>query len=71
MRKAVPGGRGIGADLLAAFEAWAARGAHLCELETHYDRSAQRLYARHGWQVAYMREGYYNYATWVLMTKLP
>ncbi len=63
---------GIGAKLLATFEAWAAaRGAHLCELETRRDGAAQRFYERHGWQVECVRAGYYNRATWVLMTKVP
>jgi GNAT superfamily N-acetyltransferase len=63
---------GIGAQLLAAFEAWAqGKGAHLYELETRADGPAQRFYARHGWRMIVTRDDYYNHATWVLMAKTP
>jgi GNAT superfamily N-acetyltransferase len=63
---------GIGARLLEVFEDWAAaRGAHLYELETRRDGPAQRFYERHGWLVRFTREGYYNHAAWVVMTKVP
>jgi len=63
---------GIGARVLSAFEEWAAsQGAHLCELETRRDGGAQRFYERHGWQVRFVRDDYYNHAAWVLMVKAP
>ncbi len=40
---------GIGARLLAAFEAWAvAHGAHKLTLDTRHHGPAQRFYERHG-----------------------
>jgi ribosomal-protein-alanine N-acetyltransferase len=54
--------RGIGAALLAAFEAEAAtRGAAVAYLEVASDNPAARaLYDRSGWRQAGLRRGYYG-----------
>lgn len=63
-------GGGIGARLLAAFEAWAAAcGAHKLTLHTAQDRPAVPFYERHGWRVAYVMENHYQHRTFLLMTK--
>lgn len=61
---------GIGEQLLAAFEAWAAaQGAHKFTLHTHRDRPAVRFYKWHGWRTAYVMEDHYQHRTSLLMTK--
>lgn len=54
--------QGIGADLLAGFEATAqARGASRALLEVAADNpAAQTLYAGAGWRIAGRRRGYYR-----------
>ncbi len=61
---------GTGAQLLAAFEAWAReQGAHRCTLHTDRDRPAVRFYERHGWHIAYIMPDHYQHRTFLLMTK--
>ncbi len=61
---------GLGARLLAAFEAWAAaQGAHKLTLYTDRDRPAVPFYERHGWRTAYAMENHYQHRTFLLMTK--
>lgn len=66
---------GIGARLLAAFEAWAVRhGAHKMTLDTRRDGDALRFYEQHGWRVAYVMENHYlhrDYAGMVKETRRP
>lgn len=63
-------GGGLGARLLAAFEAWGARhGAHKWTLNTRRDGPAQHFYARHGWQVACIYERHYLGHDYVQMVR--
>lgn len=68
---------GLGARLLAAFEAWgAAQGAHKLTLNTRGGGPAQRFYTRHGWQVAciyarhYLGHDYVQMVKWVAYSGL-
>lgn len=61
---------GLGARLLAVFEAWAAaQGAHKMTLHTDRDRPAVPFYERHGWRTAYVMDDHYQHRTFLLMTK--
>ncbi len=61
---------GVGAQLLAAFEAWAqAQGAHKCTLHTDRDGPAARFYERHGWHILCMLDDHYEHRTSLLMAK--
>jgi GNAT superfamily N-acetyltransferase len=63
---------GIGAQLLAAFEKWAAtHRAHKLTLNTRRDGPAQRFYERHGWQVVHILERHYLRTDYVIMVKWP
>lgn len=64
--------RGVGAQLLAAFEAWAwVRGAHKCTLNTQAGRPAVHFYERHGWRVSAVQENHYQGRTYLQMMKEP
>ncbi len=65
-------GGGLGARLLAAFEAWAARhGAHKLTLHTRHHGPAQPFYERHGWHVAHVLENHYLRKEYATMVKEP
>lgn len=64
--------KGIGARLLAAFEAWAGRqGAHKMTLNTEQHRLAVQFYERHGWQIETVHHNHHQHQTVVGMRKVP
>ena len=72
MVKAGERNSGIGAQLLVAFEEWAAtHRAHKLTLNTRRDGPAQRFYERHGWQVDHVLEKHYLRTDYVIMVKWP
>ncbi len=63
-------GQGIGARLLAAFEALAqAEGQHRLALMTARDRPARQMYQHHGWQIESELPNWFSGQTYVHMRK--